>query len=100
MVSSEYIEDVRSYENLSKYKIMQKKQKRNKEKSSDVSGTSYDGSGSESSDSLEMDEMDSDFSKNLDGEEISSSEDFIEISDDDEGKDFSFCLSSYGSTLM
>ena len=100
MVSSEYIEDVRSYENLSKYKIMQKKHKRNKEKSNDGSGTSYDGSGSESSDGLELDEMGSDFSENLDGETISSAEDFIEISDDDEGIDFSFCLSSYGSRLI
>ena len=97
MVSSEYIEDVRSYENLSKYKIMQKKHKRNKEKSNDGSGAFYDGSGSESSDGLELDEMGSDFSENLDGETISSAEDFIEINDDDEGIDFSFCLSSYGS---
>ena len=88
MVSSEYIEDVRSYENLSKYKIMQRNQKRNKEKSNDGSGSSYDGSGSESSDGWEMDEKDSDFSENLAGDEISSAEDFIEISDDDEGKDF------------
>ena len=82
MVSSEYIEDVRSYENLSKYKIIARKTKEKKRKSVEGSGSHFDGSGEEDTKAVDMGDINSDFSE---GGKMLSDEDFIETDDDDEG---------------
>ena len=86
MVGSEYIEDVRSYEDLSKYKIMSRKIKGQGELYKEGSGDTFSGSGLESTDVAEIYDMDNDSSEISPGEGMSSSEDFIAIHDDDEGK--------------
>ena len=86
MVSSEYIEDVRSYEDLSKYMILSPKMKEGGEMFAEGSGDSFTGSGMESTEDTETNDMDNEFSEKSTGDGISSADDFIEINDDDEGK--------------
>ena len=86
MVGSEYIEDVHSYEDLSKYRIMSHKIKERGEVFKEGSGDSSSGSGLESTDVAEINDMDNDSSEKSPGEGMSSSEDFIEMNDDDEDK--------------
>ena len=85
MVSSEYIEDVRSYENLSKYKIIARKTKEKRGKSVEGSGSHFDGSGEEATKAVDMGDINSDFPENSEGGKMLSDEDFIETDDDDEG---------------
>ena len=82
MVSSEYIEDVRSYENLSKYKIIARKTKEKGRKSVEGSGSNFDGSGEEA---VDMGDNNIEFSENLESGKVLSDEDFIETDDEDEG---------------
>ena len=85
MVSSEYIEDVRSYENLSGYKIIARKAKEKGGKSVEGSGSHLDGSGMASTEAADMGDINSDFSENSEKGKLLSEEDFIETDDDDEG---------------
>ena len=85
MVSSEYIEDVRSYENLSKYKIIARKTKEKRGKTDEGSGSHFDGSGEEASNAVDMGDINNDFSENSEGGKMLYDEDFIETDDEDEG---------------
>ena len=86
MVSSEYIEDVRSFEDLNEYIIITRKKKEKSGISIEGSGSHGDGSGEKSMEGTEISDMDSSFSENSEGVESEADTDFIETNDDDEGR--------------
>ena len=87
MLSSKYIE-VRSYEDLSKYKVVSTDSKDTKVTFIEGSGYSFDGSGSGHYMGTKKAEKDKRKMQTLTEEELSSDDDLIIPYDDDEGKNF------------